>query len=571
MPTSRASRSSGLRDLAGLLRPYAGRLALVVVILGALAGANMAIPFCLKVLIDEVLAPRDEGGRWELVWVVLPAIAAAYVARNAFFMASRLTSARIGADLCLRLRSRLFHHLQRMSLAFSRDARVGPVASRVISDTQTIQIFVEERLPALLLNAILLVALLVVISLVDWPLAIVSAIVLPLHFLTYRLFVGPIRRSHAQAQDHAAGALGSVVEGLFGMEVVKGFAGEDREIARFDSALDAARRCDVHARKWHVAQKMVADLLIGAATIALLGFGAWHVAEGALTVGAFFMFFGYVMMLYPTVLEVLSGGSHLTRAAASVDRVHELIRREAGEAHAAGADANGDEAGLPAVDGAVELRDVHFAYEDGREALRGLSFSIAAGEHVSIVGPSGIGKTTMASLIPRFNVAASGQVLVDGRDVRDWPLAALRRGIAVAFQEPFLFDASLLENVAYGRYDATVAEIVDVCRITGAHDFIDRLPVGYGTTPSRLGGSFSRGEKQRVTLARAILKDPRILILDEATASIDSGEAETIIRRVLERMRGRTVILITHDPLLACVADRIIRIAAPALPVESGA
>ncbi len=547
-------RRGGAWSVAALLRPHAGRVAGVVGLQIVLAFANMALPFCLKLLIDDVLPGPSGPGRPGLIWIILPGLALVYVFRNVVFYASRILAVRIGEDVCAWLRRRLFDHLQEMSLSFHRSSRMGEISSRLMDDTQEIRLFIADKLPKLILSMVLLVTLLVVIYSVNWILAIVSSLVLPLHFLAYRYFIGSIRYSHGRAQEKLAVAHGSLLEHILGAEVVKSFSAEERESARFSRTIADAQRSSIRTRQYHFGQKVVADLLIGVGIVVLLGLGAWHVIEGVMTTGDFLMFFGYVMMLYPAVQEVLSGSSHLTRAGASTDRVFDLLHVEGRELGVREPKSQGP----PAMRGDIVFDNVHFAHDDSREILRGLSFEIRAGEHVAFIGPSGVGKTTLAGLIPAFHFASAGRILIDGRDVTEWRLSELRRAIGIAFQEVFLFDTSILENVLYGRYEATVQEIIEACKVTGAHDFIDKLPVGYGATPNELGGKFSRGEKQRITLARALLNDPRILILDEATASLDPRAGAAVMQRVLDVMHGRTVIMITHDPELAQLADRII-------------
>jgi ABC-type multidrug transport system fused ATPase/permease subunit len=368
-----------------------------------------------------------------------------------------------------------------------------------------------------------------------------------------------MRHTYALAQNHLAEAHGAIVERLMGMEVVKGFTAEKRERRIFDSSIAAVRRSFMRSQLLHVGQKVIADLLIGAATIVLLGFGAWQVVSGVMTTGEFFMYLGYAMMLYPTVLDGLSSASHLARARVSADRVNEVLASRPEESESLDDGAQGD----VALVGKVVFEKVGVGYGEEGEILTDVSFVVEPGERVAIAGPSGIGKTSLANLIPMFHSATSGRVLIDDRPVNEWPLAALRAGIGVAFQEVFLFNCSLWENVLYGRTESSVHEVIHACKVTGAHDFIDRLPIGYATTPGAMGTRFSRGERQRITLARAILKSPRILIMDEATSSLDPEAGTQVIRAVFEALPDSTIILITHDPAIWRLADRVIRLEAP--------
>lgn len=539
-----------------LLDPFKWQFGGVVGLLGLLAMANMALPFAIKILVDRVFpqAEAGEGGEWNLLWIVLPSLAVIYVARNALFFASRMISVRIGEDVCFDLRRDVFNHLQRMSISFYRSAKIGTLGSRVMDDTQKLQQFIQEKLPTFVLNLIMLQILLLILFSVNWQLALVSSLVLPFHFVAYRMFSRPIKRSHAHAQDMFAMAYGSLIERFLGMEVVKGFTAEEYEEDQFSSAIESTRKSQIRTKRYHFAHKVAADMLIGAGTVGLLGFGAWHVVRGVMTAGEFFMFFGYVMMLYPTVLEVLGGGSHMTRAIASVDRVGEVFANDPHE------DDEEVKVSPGEIRGGITLENVSFAYDGKEHVLRDVSFTIEPGERVALVGPSGSGKTTLAGIIPRFHDPTEGRVLIDGHDATAWPIRELRNAIGMAFQEVFLFNKSVFENLLYACPEASVEEVVDACRISGAHEFIEKLPMGYGSTPSELGGVLSRGEQQRITVARAVLKRPKILILDEATASLDGETAQRTMRGILETMQGSTVLIITHEAEIAQMADRVIAI-----------
>ena len=542
----------GMRSVR-LIRPYGWWLALVLVLLFALATADMAVPFLIKLLIDDVFTLSN----WSLLWLILPGIGLVYVARNSLFYSSRMLSLRVSEDLCFDLRKRLFEHLQQLSLRFYREHRPGMVSSRLMDDTFKIQSFIQDKLPMLLRYALEFQVLLIILYAVNWRLALASTIVLPLHLWTYRQFRRPIRQSHSEAQESLALAHGNIVEKFLGMEVVKGFSAEERESTSFKEAIDASRRRKIQSQRYLFLQKVAADLLVGVGTILLLGYGAWQVKGGRMSGGGFLMFFMYVRMLYPAVLEVISGAGHLSKAGGSVDRVFEMLDEPIAEPVTRGEGV----IELSQLKGRITYRNVSFSYDkDSPLVLDGLSFTIEPGEHVAISGPSGSGKSTLISLLPRFNDPTAGKVLIDGRPAEAISIRALRGLFGIVFQEVFLFNASIYENLRYARPNATLNEMIEACRLTGAHEFIDRLPDGYYTRLGEAGNELSRGEKQRITLARALVRSPQVLVVDEATASIDAPAALEIMSSILQLMKERTVIMVTHDIELLGLVDRVIAI-----------
>jgi subfamily B ATP-binding cassette protein MsbA len=541
-----------------LLRPFGGGLLFVVGLLCLLTMADMAAPFFLKLLIDDVFPHEGGGGgNWSLLWFILPGMVLVYVARNTLFFTSRMRALRISEDLCFDLRKRLFEHLQRLSLSFYRSHQPGKVSARLMDDTFKIQSFIQDKLPTLLRYVIEFQVLLIIIYVINWRLALASTIVLPLHLLTWRVFRGSIRRSSSEAQESLAAAHGNIVEKFLGMEVVKGFSAEERESSSFHEAIDASRQSQIKTQRFHFAQKVVADLLVGVGTVVLLGYGAYEVFRGAMQPGSFVMFFWYVRMLYPAVLEIISGAGHLSRATASVDRVFEMLDEPVAEQDVR----SSTTIELAELSGRIQYEHLGFCYDpEGPAILKDINLTVEPGEHVAIAGPSGSGKSTLISLLPRFNEATTGRLRIDDRPVETISIRALRGLFGIVFQEVFLFNASIYENLRYARPDATLDEVIEACRITGAHNFIQRLPDGYYTRVGGSGVEMSRGEKQRITLARALVRDPKVLVIDEATASIDSVAATEIMTSILELMKGRTVIMVTHDIDLIDLVDRVVAI-----------
>ncbi len=550
-PTHRQTANRGtLRHARSLILPHRKRMVTVLLMLLGLTAVNMALPAFIKLLIDDVF-PKNN---WSLLGLVLAGIVGVYITRNTLYFFSKYNAVSIGEQVCFTLRKRLFEHLQRMNLQFYRQNPAGKVSSRVMNDSMIIQQFIQDELPTLLQSLLLFVALLAVLFAVNWSLAVACTIVLPMHLVMFWYFKRPIKASSHVAQEQLDVVQGNMIEKFLGAEVVKGFTAEHRENAAFMEAIELSRAKQMQGKTFHVAHKVAADLLVGVGTIALLGYGAYQVmGPRGMAIGEFVMFFGYVGMLYPNLLQLISGFSKYTKTAASLERAFEVL--DTGPSEVSG------KRRLPRpVMGTLRFDHVDVRYPDGPLVLEDITATIPAGQCCAIIGPSGVGKSTLVSLVPRLIEPVSGRVLVDNVDVAELDLQDLRETIGIAFQEMFLFDTTVLENLRYARPDADDQQIREVAQRTGAHDMIERLPDGYNTVLGEGGITLSRGEKQRLTLTRAMLKNPQILILDEATASIDQPSVHQIIPAILEFMQGKTTLMITHRPELLTHADRVIQL-----------
>ena len=551
----RLKESNGLRSFGQLIRPWSGQLVFVVVLVGLLALADMVLPWALALLVDNVFpALASHNGGWELLTILLLSLCAIYVLRNVLFFISRMISVRVSEHVCFDLRQRLFDHMQQLGLDFYKANQPGKVSSRVMDDTFRIQTFIQDKLPTLLRYTIEFQILLILLYVVNWRLALASTIVLPLHLLTYRKFYLPIRDSHHRAQEHLAEAHGNLVETFMGAQVIKGFSAEKRESESFLQTIRAGRDVQITTKRFQFAQKVIADLLVGVGTILLLAYGAWEVYVGSMSIGLFLMFFWYVRMLYPSVLEIISCTGHFSQTSASVDRVLEMLDEPLDEIVY---DMRTRTQTIHLV-GPIEFKEVSFVFDDDTEVLQNINLCIDAGEHLAITGPSGGGKSTLMSLMPRFNDPTSGTITIGGHDIRDMRLQDVRGMFGVAFQDAFLFNSTILENLRYARPTATVQEIIVACKITGAHHVIERLPDGYDTRIGSQGVELSHGQKQRINLARALVRKPQTLIIDEITASIEASAAIQIIKAVLDHMTGRTVIIVTHDPAILQLMQRVV-------------
>jgi ABC-type multidrug transport system fused ATPase/permease subunit/Flp pilus assembly secretin CpaC len=547
--------NNGLRSFGQLIRPWSGQITMVVILVGILALADMVLPWALALLVDDVFpALADGDGGWELLTIILVSLCAIYVMRNVLFFISRMISVRVSEHVCFDLRQRLFDHMQQLGMDFYKANRPGKISSRVMDDTFRVQTFIQDKLPTLLRYTIEFQILLILLYVVNWKLALASTIVLPLHLWTYKKFYLPIRDSHYRAQEHLAEAHGNLVETFMGAQVIKGFSAEKRESESFLQTIRAGREDQIKTKRFQFAQKVVADLLVGAGTVLLLGYGAWEVYAGSMTIGMFLMFFWYVRMLYPAVLEIISGTGHFSQTSASVDRVLDMLDEPV---DAIAYDMRTRSQVIHLV-GPIEIKNVSFAFDENTQVLRDINLCIDAGEHVAITGPSGGGKSTLLSLMPRFNDPTSGKITIGGHDIKDMRLQDVRGMFGVAFQDAFLFNSTIFDNLRYAKPSAKIDEIIEACKLTGAHDVIERLQNGYNTRIGDQGVELSHGQKHRINLARALVRKPQTLLIDEITASIDASAAKQIIKDVLEHMSGRTVIIVTHDPSILALVERVV-------------
>ena len=549
------SENRGFRSFSQLIRPWSGQITVVVVLVAILALADMVLPWALALLVDNVFPALANGeGGWDLLSIILISLCAIYVMRNVLFYISRMISVRVSEHVCFNLRQRLFDHMQQLGMDFYKANRPGKISSRVMDDTFRIQTFIQDKLPTLMRYIIEFQILLVLLYVVNWKLALASTIVLPLHLWTYKKFYLPIRDSHHKAQEHLAEAHGNLVETFMGAQVIKGFSAEKRESESFLETIRAGREDQIKTKKFQFAQKVIADLLVGAGTILLLGYGAWEVYAGSMTIGLFLMFFWYVRMMYPAVLEIISGTGHFSQTSASVDRVLDMLDEPI---DSIAYDMRTRTQTIKLV-GPIEMKNVSFQYDENTEVLENINLIVDAGEHIAVTGPSGGGKSTLMSLLPRFNDPTMGSITIGGHDIKDMRLQDVRGMFGVAFQDAFLFNSTILDNLRYARPGATAEDIVAACRVTGAHQFIERLPKGYDTRIGDGGVELSHGQKQRINLARALVRKPQTLVIDEITASIEASEAQRIIKEVLDHMSGRTVIIVSHDPTVIGLVSRVI-------------
>ena len=519
-----------------------------------LSAVNICIPLLTKGIIDKVFRDRND---YLLLWL-LAGVAGAYIGRNLLFFASRYWSVQISESLAFDLRRNLFEHIQGLGLEFYRRFKPGKLTSRLMGDVTSIQEFFRDSLGTMGADALTVCLLLIVMFIYNWQLALVSSAVLPLQVVAYYRMRAGIKLSSRAVAEQLSVVHGDLVESFTAAEVVKGFGREDHEAAKFKESIQKTRDAQISQRVYHVRQKIISDLLIGLGYLIVLAYVAHLVINlGVLWrdfSGTYIMFMMCLRLAYTRVGGIISEAAKFQRSLVSLERVWAIldIRPPPKETEPL--------AKVAGIHGDVEFRNVSFCYPSkDQPILRDVCFRVPAGQTLVITGPSGCGKSTLVNLLLRMFDPTSGSILIDGVDYRHIRLAKLRQEIGVAFQECFLFNRSILENIRYARPTARLEQIEAAAKRANAHDFICRLRDGYQTVVGQGGVELSRGERQRITLTRAILKEPRILILDEATASVDPESERAILKAIEPIMADRTTLLITHREEIISGARHLLR------------
>jgi ATP-binding cassette subfamily B protein len=516
--------------------------------------ATLVFPYITMLLIDNVLTPREQGKAVEFALVTwyLVALAASAVLAWMLNWAKTYTLSSASEKISADLRNDTYAHLQRLSLEFFGGKRTGDLISRVGSDTDRICSFLSLNLLDFVTDVVLIVMTAALLWKTDHRMALFALLPFPLiAWLTQKVRVR-LRHGFVRAGAVWAEMVNVLADTIPGIRVVKAFAQERREIDRFakrnQHVLAANNRVNV---LWSFFGPTV-TLLTDLGMLVIWGYSAWLIFYGVdFTVAKLFLFTACMARLYLRLESMSKFLAASQRAAASTHRIFEILDRRANVAEPARPVHPGK------LKGKIELRNVSFKYGT-RTVIRDVSLAIEPGQMIGLVGPSGAGKSTLVNLICRFYDVAAGSILVDGHDIRSFPIEEYRRNIGIVLQEPFLFYGTIAENIAYGRPEATPAEIVAAARAARAHEFILNLPDGYDSLVGERGQSLSGGERQRISIARAILTDPRILILDEATSSVDT-ETEREIQEALQNLiEGRTTIAIAHRLSTLRRADKLV-------------
>jgi len=563
-------------SLAALLRPHWKSLVFALLAVVGETLADVAEPWPVKIAIDNVLQAKKLSG-----WV--GPMVFRYFGDNAiavlnFAVAAVLVIAVIGAIssytekvltttvsqwVAHDLRRTLYQHIQHLSLAEHNDARKGDLIARVTSDIDAVQDFISSALLGIIVNILTLVGMIGVMFYIDWRFTLIALSITPILFLVVFFYSKRIKKASRKVRKQESELLSGLSEVFAAVQVVQAFAREDYEERRF--AFDSRQSVEIglQARNMKARLSPMVDLVAALGTCLVIGYGARVVLAGQLSVGTLVVFLLYLNKTYKPLRDLSKMTNTISKAAIGYERIKEVLDIQSKVRDLPGARQ------APPLRGAIEFDRVTFGYGDDFQVLKDVSLRIEAGQIAAFVGPSGTGKSTIASLIPRFYDPQSGRVLIDGEDVKRYTLKSLRDQISFVLQDTQLFRATIWENISYGRPDASPDETIHAAELASAHDFIMSLPQGYGTMVGDRGASLSGGQRQRIAIARAIVRNTPILILDEPTAGLDAASEQAVVAALDQLMKGRTSVIIAHHLATIRHADVIFVVKDSAL-VESG-
>ncbi len=543
-----------IRRYLRFVRPYWKQILLTMFIGFLKFGIPLLLPLLLKYVVDDVLLtemPSDQKIK-SLLWILGGTFLIFTVFRMPIEYYRQYFAQWTASKVLFDIRNHLFEHIQKLSLRYYNNQKVGQIISRVINDVEQTKEFVVTGLMNIWLDLFTILIAVGVMLWIDPLMTLVSLAVFPLYGIAVKYFYFHLRRLTRERSQALAEMQGHLHERVQGISVIRAFNLEHHEQEQFNQRNGHFLTKALAHTRWNAQTFAVINTITDLAPLIVIGFASYQVIQGGLTIGEMTAFYGYVGLIYSPIRRLVNSSTVLTQSLASMDRVFEFLDEkyditDRPDAHQ-----------LKHARGEIKFEQVNFQYlSEGPLVLKGINLTVAPGETVALVGPSGGGKSSLVALVPRFYDVTSGRVMIDGRDVRDWTQASLRSQIGMVLQDNILFAGTVLDNILMGRIDATMDEVIAAAKAANAHDFIMELPQKYETEIGERGVKLSGGQKQRIAIARVFLKDPAVLILDEATSALDLQSEQLIQQSLQQLMRNRTTLIVAHRLSTITHADRI--------------
>jgi ABC-type multidrug transport system fused ATPase/permease subunit len=555
-----------IRLIRSLVRPYRWSLVLVLSAMIVETLMSVAGPWPLKVVLDNVVGPHhlpswlahllvsmpDGAGKREIaLWAGVGFILIAAIGAAASYLDSYWSES-VAQNVAHDLRLRTYHHLQRLSLSYHDKHQTSASLSTLTTDIETIQDFASSGTLSILVDVLSVVGMLILMFWLNWDFALVAALAAPFLLWFVSRIRSAVKKATKQVRLIQADIVAVEIQDLQSQRVVEAFGTQELEEARLRKVSLAAVQAALKARRIKSSVSPLVSVTVAACTAFVLWRGAGLVLAGAMTAGTLTVFLAYLAQFFKPVQDLAKMTNSIAQTAVAAERIETILETEEIIPERPNARIPGS------LRGEIIFDQVGFRYDSAQPVLRDVSFRIEPGQFVGIVGPTGSGKSTVISLIPRFYDATAGRVLIDGVDVRDYQLEGLRKQFGFVLQDTVLFRGTVRENIAYGRPDATTAEIVEAAQLANAHEFIERMPNGYETIVGERGTNLSGGQRQRLGIARALVRNSPMLILDEPTAALDVDAEERVMEALERLMKGRTVVMIAHRLATLRDADKVI-------------
>ncbi len=542
-----------LRLVFSYARDYIKPLVVTVVSMILLVGVQLVTPWVIRTLVAAVQAGVWDEGSSRTITLLALSLLLLYVVRGVLSFLRSYMAHVAGWGVVARMRLHIYEHLQRLTLRFYADKQTGQLMSRMVNDSDLFESLIAHAIPDVLVNALTFLGVSVVLVRLNWRLMLLSLTPIPLIVLSMRIFARRVRPAFRERQRQLAELNATLGDNLLGIREIKAFTQEEREALRIEKHINRYRDSLLHALRLMATFQPFVEFSSSLGTVILIYFGGRLAFQRVLPLEDLIAFFLYLDLFYQPVRALSGAWEGIQQALAGADRVADLLAEEPEVYQSPKAIELAGRA-----KGHLHFHNVSFRYSDGDTVLEHIELDVPANSVVALVGPTGVGKTTLASLIPRFYDPTEGFITLDGQDIRNLTLKSLRQQISIVLQDVFLFHGTVRDNILFGRPDATEEEVKQAAVIANAMEFIERLPNGFDTVIGERGVKLSGGQKQRLAIARAVLKDAPILILDEATSSVDM-ETEVLIQQALERlMVGRTTIVIAHRLSTVRNADLIV-------------